>query len=237
MIDIAINIVICGAFAGLSLQFNVLDIGGTIFAFIVGSAILFTQGLSWFSLLVLFLVLGALATKYKRNFKRRRLHERPSRKAMNVIANGAVPALLALFSLRYDFAVPFVTSIAVAMADTIASELGVLSNNAYLITTFKKVEAGTNGAISPLGEFVALAGASLIAVAGYFLLHLSGVEAVLCMSLGLLGCHIDSLLGATFQGKYKGMITGQDTVLTNSDVNLISISLTALLAVIIVEAL
>lgn len=237
MMDAVINIVICGAFAGLSLRFNVLDMGGTIFALIVGATIIFTQGIPWFVLLVIFLVLGALATRYKRNFKRRRLHERPSRRAMNVIANGAVPALLALFALRYDLAVPFVASIAVAMADTLASELGVLSERAYLITTFRKVEAGTNGAISLLGEFVALVGASLIAVAGYALLHLSGTEAVLCLLLGLFGCHIDSVLGATFQGKYKGTITGQDTVLTNSDVNLISISLTALVAVIIVEAL
>jgi uncharacterized membrane protein len=51
----------------------------------------------------------------------------------------------------------------------------------------------------------------------------------------LVGCHIDSLLGATFQGKYQGTMTGHDTILTNSDVNIISVALTTLLAVVFVE--
>ncbi len=237
MIELLIKIVICAAFAILALKFKVLDSGGTVFAVIIGATILFTQGISWFVLLLIFLIFGSMATSYKRNFKRKRLHERAARRATNVMANGLIPAILAVFSLTYDFSVPFVAAIAVAMSDTLASELGVLSNNAYLITNFKKVEPGTNGAISLLGEGVAFLGATLISIAGYFLLSLSLNETILCIVLGLIGCHIDSVLGATFQGRYKGAITGEDTVLTNSDVNLISISLTALVAFIIVEIL
>lgn len=237
MMEIITDIVICIAFAIIALKFKILDSGGTIFAVIIGGLILFTKGINWFAVLLIFLIFGAIVTKYKRNFKRKRLHERPARRAMNVIANGLIPAVMAVFSIRYDFSVPFIVSISVAMADTFASELGVLSDNAYLITNFKKMEPGTNGAISLLGEVVSVIGAGIISISGYFLLELTLYEAILCMILGVFGCHIDSLLGATFQGKYKGNINGEDTILTNSDVNLISVSIATLIAFVVIEVI
>ena len=155
---------------------------------------------------------------------------------MNVIANGSVPAILALFSVEHNLALPFVAAISVAMADTLASELGVLSDKAYIITNMKPVKPGTNGAISWLGEGMALIGALIISVAGYFLVGLTVTEVFLSILLALLGCHIDSVLGATFQGGYSGSLRGENTIITNSDVNLISIAITALIAFIIVEA-
>lgn len=235
-VDLAIKITICFAFALVAFKLKVLDGGGTISAVIIGAVIIFTEGLRWFFLLLIFLAVGAGATKYRYSFKRKRLRERALRKAMNVIANGLVPASLALFSftLEQDFSIPFVASISVALADTFASEIGVLSDNAYLITNFKKVEPGVNGAISLLGEGVAFLGALIVSLSAYFLLEITMHEMILCIALGLLGCHIDSLLGATFQGKGKGSIVAEDTVLTNSDVNLISIAIVTLLAFIII---
>ena len=235
MIELAIKIAVCAIFAALALKFKVLDTGGAIFAVIIGATIIFTKGIAWFALLLIFLTLGAAVTKYKRNFKRTRLHDRTARRAGNVIANGLIPAALAVLPLTHDFSLPFVASIAAAMADTFASELGVLSDNAYLITNFKKVEPGTNGAISLLGEGVAFVGACIISLIAYFLIGITLSSVLLCILLGFLGCHIDSLLGATFQGGYKGVMNSEDTVLTNSDVNLISIALTALIAFLIVE--
>jgi uncharacterized membrane protein len=49
------------------------------------------------------------------------------------------------------------------MGDTLASELGILSNSPpRLITTFKKVPSGTNGAMSVWGTFVSIAGGGFI---------------------------------------------------------------------------
>jgi uncharacterized protein (TIGR00297 family) len=235
MTDLLLRVAICLAFAGVALRFRVLDLGGTVVAVIIGGVIIFAKGPGWFVPLLLFFLLGAAVSRYKHTFKRLRLHERPSRRAMNVVANGAVPALLALFAVEYDFAVPYVASIALALADTFASELGVLSNNAYLITTLKPTAAGTNGAVSPFGQATALLGATVVAFTGWAAVGLSAAEAALCMVLGFIGCQIDSVLGATFQGRYKGTITGHDTILTNSDVNLISVSVIALVALLIVE--
>jgi len=83
---------------------------------------------------------------------------------------------------------------------------------------------------------MALIGALIISVAGYFLVGLTVTEVFLSILLALLGCHIDSVLGATFQGGYSGSLRGENTIITNSDVNLISIAITALIAFIIVEA-
>jgi len=236
MIEEAIKLAVCLAFAMVSIRYKMLDFAGTLMALIIGLVILFVGGIGWFVLLLLFFVLGSLATKYKHNLKRRRLHERYGRKAMNVIANGSVPAVLALFSMDYNLALPFVVAISVAMADTLASELGVLSDKAYLITNMKRVKPGTNGAISWLGEGMALLGAIIISMGGYFFVGLNGYETILSIFLAFLGCHIDSVLGATFQGGYRGTLKGENTVLTNSDVNLISITITALIAFIITEA-
>jgi uncharacterized protein (TIGR00297 family) len=237
LIDLLIKIIICISVVFLAFKFKVLDYGGAIFAVIVGGLILFSKGISWFVILLLFLILGATVTRYKKTFKKGRLHDRASRRAMNVIANGLIPAILAPLSLKYDFSIPFVASIAVALSDTFASELGVLSNNAYLITNLKKVEPGTNGAISLLGESMGLLGSIIISICGGIFLGLTVFEMLLCIAFGYFGCHIDSLLGATFQGKYKGIVNEEDTILTNSDVNLISIMLTALLAFIVVQVI
>jgi len=235
MIDVIIKALICIAFAAISLRYRILDFGGTVMALIIGGVIIFAGGIGWFALLLIFFVIGSLATRYKHNLKRRRLHEGYGRKAMNVIANGAVPAILALFSLEYPLALPFVASISVAMADTLASELGVLSDRAYLITNMKPVKPGTNGAVSWLGEAMAVVGASLISFSAYFFMNLPLKGVIISILLALLGCHIDSLLGATFQGGYSGSLRGENTIITNSDVNLISIAITALIAFIIVE--
>lgn len=235
MIELVLEGLIVIAFALAAFRFHVLDLGGALFSSLIGGAIIYSQGVWWFSLLLIFFLLGAITTRYKHNLKRMRLHERTARKAMNVIANGSIPALIALLSIEYDFSVPFVAAISVALADTFASELGVLSDKAYLITTLKRVSPGTNGAVSLLGEATAVVGAMIIAFAGFFAVNLTIYETGLCIILGLFGCHIDSLLGATFQGKYKGTMTGHDTIITNSDVNLISVALTTLLAVVLVE--
>jgi len=236
MIEEVAKLTVCLAFAMVSMKYKVLDVAGTLMALIIGLIILFMGGIGWFTLLLIFFILGSLATKYKHNLKRRRLHERYERKAMNVIANGSIPAILALFSTEYNLALPFVASLAIAMADTLASELGVLSDKAYLITNMKRVKPGTNGAISWLGEGMALLGATIISMAGYFFVGLNGYEILLSIILAFLGCHIDSVLGATFQGGYRGTLKGENTLLTNSDVNLISITITSLLAFIIMEA-
>ena len=235
IIDLAIKAAICIAFAAIVYKYKALDIGGTLFATFIGAIIIFLQGISWFLLLLLFFIVGTVATGYKVNFKKRRLQEKARRKTMNVIANGIVPTIVAIFSIKNDLSFLYASAIAVALADTLASELGVLSDKAYFITNLKRAPPGTNGAVSLYGEAWALIGSLIIAIFSIPLLHLKPVYALGVVIIGMLGCQIDSVLGATFQGKGKGNIVSSDTLLTNNDVNLISISISTLIAYIVIS--
>lgn len=230
-----IKVTICIIFALAVYKYRILDMAGTLFATLIGAIILFIQGIEWFLLLLIFLIVGAIVTGYKSNLKRKRLQEKVKRKAMNVIANGIVPTIIAIFSIKNNLSFLYASAIAVALADTMASELGVLSDKAYLITDFRRVAPGTNGAISFQGELWAIAGSIIISFFSIFLLKLDVLHAVGVIVIGILGCQIDSLLGATFQGKGKGNTTASDAILTNNDVNLISISLSAIIAYIVME--
>ncbi len=244
---LALKIGICAVFALISTRYHFLDGSGTGAATVIGLVIILSpggiddvRGISWFAILLLFLLLGVAATKYRYRYKERQgLHERGNgmRKARNVLANGTLPAVLALLSFMplfspADMAVPFAAAIAVATADTFASELGVLSEKVYLITTLERTDVGTNGGVSWLGEGAALLGSVAIAVPAVFLLELQPVWLPFIAGVGFLGCQLDSLLGATLQGGEIGTEEQlpSDAVLTNSDVNLLSIAVAAFIA-------
>jgi len=237
-LDVAIKIVICIVFALISLRYRVLDSRGTAAAVVIGILILFSTSIEWFALLLIFLVLGIASTKFRYGYKeRKRLHERGNgmRRAGNVLANGLIPAVSAISAMIFSpekMIIPFTVAIAVATSDTFASEIGVLSNRVYLITNLKKTEAGTNGGVSLLGEGASLLGASVISVSAFFLVGMEPKWLVFSVLMGFVGCQIDSLLGATLQGGGKGREEQlpSDAVLTNSDVNLLSISIAALIA-------
>ena len=86
---------------------------------------------------------------------------------------------------------------AAANADTWSSELGILSKSPpFLITTFKPVPPGTNGAISILGLLAAIAGGATIGLGTAFGLPLCSTQdivlqriVIVCWSafMGLVG--------------------------------------------------
>ncbi len=239
--EYVLKAIICFLFALSSLYFKVLDKRGMIAAVSIGAIIIFSTEIEWFLLLLIFLILGFIVTKFRFGYKeKRRLHEGGNgvRRVGNVIANGLPPAIAALLVIAFPIekmAIPFTVSIAVANSDTFASEIGVLSNNAYMITDLKKIEPGVNGAVSWLGQGSALLGAAVIGVVSFFFLHVEAPWVIFSIFLGFLGCQIDSLLGATLQGGEQSRENQlpSDAILTNSDVNLISISLTGLIAFVI----
>ena len=234
----ALKIGICAMFALISTRYHFLDSAGTIAATIIGLTIIFAGGIGWFAILLIFLLLGIAATKYRYKYKERKgLHERGNgmRKARNVLANGMIPvvtAVLAPVFSRGEMAVPFAAALAVATADTFASEFGVLSNRVYLITSLQRTDVGTNGGVSWRGEGAALLGALAIALPAILLLELQLIWLPFIVAVGFLGCQVDSLLGATLQGGEIGTEEQlpSDAVLTNSDVNLLSIAIAALIA-------
>ena len=87
-----------------------------------------------------------------------------------------------------------------AFADTVSSEIGMLSkSDPVSIITFKKIQQGLSGGVSILGIAAAIFASllfSLILVRGTL------IEILFVVLLGSVGSMLDSLLGAVFQAKY-----------------------------------
>ncbi len=191
----------CFVLAFVTWKTEVLSAPGSIMAFIIGSLIWAMNDFYWISVLILFLVVGYIGTKWDFDTKKEIGSEEENngkRGLKNILGNGTSPAFFAVISSP----VGFLGSVSTALADTLASEVGVLSKRTRLITKWEKVEPGTNGAVSPLGTLLSAVGAGIIAVMGYLLL---GINPLAPFLGGFLGCQIDSLLGATLER--KGYIT------------------------------
>ena len=89
-------------------------------------------------------------------------------------------------------------ALAEAAADTISSELGqVLSGHPRMITTFRKAEPGTDGAISVGGTLAGIVAAGLVAASGAWALHGGWRVFAVSWAAGIFGLFFDSILGAT----------------------------------------
>lgn len=91
-------------------------------------------------------------------------------------------------------------ALAEAAADTLSSEFGeVLGGEPRLLTTFRRVAAGTDGAISAAGTLAGICGAVVVAVAAALAMNLSPGQAALVALVAVAGLFIDSLLGAVLE--------------------------------------
>lgn len=233
-----IALLTAAGFALLAFGLRVLDLLGSLLAFVLALAILLAPGLDgfagfrWLALLVLFVLVGFVITKLFWDRKRAAgvtEGKKGVRGWRNVAANGLVPAGLALLTAVLDpelVLVGFATAVATASSDTFASELGVLSTDTYLIVNPKKpVSPGTNGGVSNWGHLMALAGALVPTVVAIPLIGLPWTVAWVPVIAGFLGCQVDSVLGALFEEE-RGRVYG---FMTKSDVNFLSIFVTSFL--------
>jgi uncharacterized protein (TIGR00297 family) len=91
-------------------------------------------------------------------------------------------------------------ALAEAAADTVSSEVGqVLGGRPRLITTLRRVEPGTDGAVSLKGTLAGVVAAVIVAGSGAWALQ-GGLEMFWIASAGgVFGFFFDSLLGATLE--------------------------------------
>lgn len=168
---------------------------GAAAALAVGVATVWGFGWRGFVLLLAFFVSSSL------------LSEKTTRNERQVIANGGVAALAALAGSWTAFA----GALAAATADTWASEIGRRSRTPpRLITTGQPVPPGTDGGMTLLGTVGGVVGAATVAGLSVLLpramgpgsAHPGWFWAVITVAGGL-GMVLDSLLGATLQGKTR----------------------------------
>ncbi|WP_296784904.1 TIGR00297 family protein [uncultured Methanobrevibacter sp.] len=205
-----------------------LDLFGSAVMIIMGIVIIFSAGVNWLLLIVLFLVMSLLATKYSKKYKRSLGQFEGRRTSKNVISNGVVACFMAAFGGYYlPFVGGFIGAIATATADTLGSEIGVLDPHPRLITTFQSVDPGTNGAVSVLGTVVGIVGAGVIGIVAFLLGIVPSPLSAIAVSIisGFIGCFTDSILGALFEN--RGMIT-------NEHVNLMATIVGAIVGILLI---
>jgi len=208
------------------------DIGvavSTLMAFII----LMGTDIKWLLIILSFLVLGSLVSRVGCSKKESMKLYECKRSLKNVLANGLVAILIVIMYilgiLDYNTAlVGYIGAISAATSDTFSSELGILSDETpRLITTFEKVERGTDGGITLWGTVAGFIGGFLIGLLATLLFNNCYLLIVGTLS-GILGNLSDSLSGALFERK---------GALNNEHVNLICTIVGCISAVIIYRIL
>ena len=168
--------------------------------------------------LLAFMVITSVATRFGRARKERlgTAEAKHGRGAAQVAANLGLAALVALpraqewlIDSRWfgvtalapiPILAPILAALAEAAADTVSSELGqVLGGRPWMLTTLRRVDPGTDGAISLAGTLAGIVAAAVVAASGVWALHGDTQLFLLSWAGGVFGLFFDSLLGATVE--------------------------------------
>ena len=107
------------------------------------------------------------------------------------------------------FVIAFVASLAEALADTVASGIGVLNPKAFDLFRMKHCKPGISGGMSVLGTASSLLAAMLMAGLACLFGLIDGGEFLLITASAFLGGVFDSFLGSIFQVKYRCTVCGE----------------------------
>jgi len=129
-----------------------------------------------------------------------------TRDAVQVLANGGLFALAALASLVAPAMACMAIgggALAAASADTWGTEVGTLSSRSpRLITTWRRVAAGTSGGVTIAGLLASVAGGAFVGGMAW-LVHWPPHVAVAAAAGGSAGALADSFAGATLQSRRR----------------------------------
>ena len=214
--EILLVLFLSAALSTVAVRVKLLTTSGAVTAIIVGLTLGIAGSISWLISVLAFAVIGFMVTKLnlsekkKKGLQEGKSGERTGKNVLGVALPGCAFALINLYSEdKYYFilSIGFIATIAVAAADTIASELGTKDRNVWMITTFEKVLPGTDGGISVLGTLLSLMGSAIAVLLGWIVIFGLSLDIIMIIPLlaGFIGCMLDSLLGATLET--EGRIT------------------------------
>jgi uncharacterized protein (TIGR00297 family) len=210
---------------------------GAITGAIICFILLIGAGPGAFAGLVAVFLLAWISTRigYRRKSRLGTAESKKGRKASQVLANLSVAAACALLHLanpRFTqhgqeiFALAMVAAFAEAAADTVSSELGQMQDQALMITTWKRVPAGTDGGITLLGTFSGIFAAILVAGTCFSFRLISPKSMAVVVAAAALGMLADSFLGALLERR---------GILNNDAVNFLGTLIAAALAILFVS--
>jgi uncharacterized protein (TIGR00297 family) len=191
-----------------------VDLSGAVVGWLIGDIVIAGSPALYVALLAFFII-GTAATKlgYARKSAAGLAQEKGGRRgAEHAFANVGVAALCAIAHWRGLGLVPTfmgVAALATAAADTAGSEIGqLLGRRAFMPLTFRRVERGTEGAISIEGTLAGLLASFAVAMVGVAMvvhhlrpsfsgsLEIDRTNTVAVITLcGFLGSYIESITG------------------------------------------
>ena len=219
MLEIIIGIIITfliGVFAYIK---KALTFGGMTAALVLMIAILFWSGLNALLMLILaYLLIIAVDMLFKdriENVTSSINKKSGTRDIVQVMANGLTAGIAILvygITDNPDFLFLYVIGIGEALADSIASDIGVLSKKEpFDICTFKRISKGISGGVSLLGIISSFVFCLVYTFFSYIFIDFKFSMYILILLIPFLGCIIDSILGSRVQSKYRCRVSGKYT--------------------------
>jgi len=207
VLAVLVGFVLALAVAIMAWRAAALSRGGAAAAVVAGTVAV-AAGWGWAALLVAFFVSSTLIGRVRTRQREARIAGRIAkggrRDAIQVLANGGV--FLAATTLWLVHPHPLwqllgAGGLAAAAADTWATEVGTLARTPpRSILTWKAVDVGTSGGVTLAGTAAGVAGAAFIgsiaALVGW-----PREAALAALAGGVIGCFVDSLLGALLQAR------------------------------------
>jgi uncharacterized protein (TIGR00297 family) len=177
--------------------------GGALAGAIICFVLYVGAGPGAFAALITVFALAWITTQlgYPRKQKLGIAERREGRNAAQVLANlGVAAACAAIYAVGHSPTVLLLalsSALSEAAADTVSSEVGqAFSEKARLITNWKPVPAGTNGAVSLTGTLAGIAAAGTVSAVCFFGGLLPRRWLAVSVSAAILGMVVDSFLGA-----------------------------------------
>lgn len=220
-LQLTIGLLLAFGVSVASFYLNFLDKSGAIATFLLATIIFGFGGWKWSIPILVFFILSSLLSKAGKKIKtgaNQFFSKGSQRDYAQVLANGGTAGFIMILYMFYEipqFYFFYLASIAAAMADTWATEIGTLAKQQpRLISTLKKVPTGTSGGITILGFVGSILGAFILAMSGliFFPNNTSLIQILLSITIsGTLASLLDSYLGATVQVQYTCAVCNKIT--------------------------
>ena len=197
-----------------------LDKTGIISSVFIGIMIFIGGGLKFITIILSFYILGVATTNFRKSNKRINsiTNEKTTiRSYTNVISNGGIAALLGLSNTIIEselITIAFIGAILTATADTIATEIGLLSKSTpfLLWKPSKKCIKGESGGVTFLGLISSFVSVVIVGAIAILLGLINNQYQIISILIGgYSGNLIDSIMGGSIQRVGKCIECGNIT--------------------------
>jgi len=203
--DLVAGVVVNALLAAAAYAVRGVDLSGAVMGGGLGTLLYAFGGWRGFLMLLVFFALATAATKagQARKASLGIAQEQGGRRgAKHALANAGAAVIFAFLAAATPhqgaFALALVAAFATAVSDTVSSEIGkAYGRRTFLVTTFRRVDAGTEGAVSAEGTLAGIAASAALALVAWGVGLVDGAAAGVVVAAAFVGTTIESYLGAT----------------------------------------